>query len=536
MNEDFITIDLNYKKVEWSNRLYYILSYTIFSCLFIMFIYFLNQRIDYLLNSDMSSEMILSEIIAGSGKLLNHDWYYSTEIRFFYIQLFTVPFFYFTSNWHLIRVIATIIIVCIFMASLFFLMYSLNQHRFFPIIASLLILPVSFKYYEYVIYGLYYTPNIILELNIIAIMFIISKTQNKNKKIILIVVTLLLSLIAGLSGLRNLINIFVPLGIASLITFLINLKSEHFKKCKDFFILTTLVCAVGCVGNVINYFFLTKSFELSRFGYTSEFDFTLNKDGLRNVLQGFFNVLGFNINNIYLEIVLTLVLIAIFAVAFIKYFNLSLDEKLLAITLLSALVIYVIIQTFTNIIFMPAYLIPIAMLFFFIVVAILKNLKKTKISKHIIICLSCALCLCSVISSSINYVKLFKIDNTLMQRDVLSIVLEEDCYEGYATFWNGNILTELSDGKVRVRHFEPHAYYETNIDNNYKWLQQKSFIERKPEGKVFVLFTTDEYENFSLADYFIDDTYLVESNESYKLYIYSSYDEMIKVTGVEHNF
>ena len=72
---------MNSKKM----KIYYGISYTIFACLFITFICFINQRIDYLLNSDISSEMILAEIVANSGQLLNHDWYYSTEIRLFYM-------------------------------------------------------------------------------------------------------------------------------------------------------------------------------------------------------------------------------------------------------------------------------------------------------------------------------------------------------------------------------------------------------------------------------------------------------------------
>lgn len=523
---------MNSKKM----KIYYGISYTIFACLFITFICFINQRIDYLLNSDISSEMILAEIVANSGQLLNHDWFYSTEIRLFYIQLIASPLFYLTSNWHIIRVITIVIVVGIFLASVFFFMYSINQHKYFPIIASFLILPLSTKYYEYIIYALYYTPNMILTLNILALSFISIKSENKKKQGLFIVLALILSLIAGLCGIRNLINIFAPIGITSFVVFLLNLKSENFNTCKKFFISMIFVCAIGCIGVLINHFYLSESFGFSNYGYMDNLMTIFNINGLRNALYGLFYVLGLiSEYNIYLEILLIVLLIALFVFAFKKSSNLSLAEKSVSIYLLTSICIYIGIYTFTNMTFMTAYLVPTSIFTLFVITAVFKNLIKNGVKKSIIVSSLCAISLTSVTLSAINYSTLWKIDNTYAHRQVVEQLIDNECYEGYTTFWNGNVLTELSNGKVKVRHIS-YSADDTNIDTGYYWLQQKSLIERKPEGKVFILFTTGEYESYALADFFTDETYLVDNNDDYKLFIFDSYDEMIRITGVGHNF
>ena len=48
---------------------------------------YLNGRIDRLLDSDMSSEMILGQLLARNNGILSDQWYYSTELRVLNTQL-----------------------------------------------------------------------------------------------------------------------------------------------------------------------------------------------------------------------------------------------------------------------------------------------------------------------------------------------------------------------------------------------------------------------------------------------------------------
>ena len=56
-----------------------------------------------IINSDMSSEMVLAKQLAEEGKwMLSDNWYYSTELRVVNTQLISAFIFRFTDNWQLV--------------------------------------------------------------------------------------------------------------------------------------------------------------------------------------------------------------------------------------------------------------------------------------------------------------------------------------------------------------------------------------------------------------------------------------------------
>ena len=526
------------EKVKNKTKIIYnAVSYSVYALLFITFCVFVSMRMSYLLDADMSSEMILAELIADGGKILVKDWYYSTELRVFYMQLFMSPLFKIASSWHVIRVVATIILVALFQASLFFFMCSIGQKKFFPLVGIVFLLPISQTYFYFIIYGLYYTQNLMLAFLILGLIFYLMKIENKKINGVLFAILLCLSFLAGLCGTRNVINIFLPMGVCAFFFLMINIKKEKFKYWKRFFFIVLFSCIAGAVGFAIYHFALSKAFGVASFGYKNSLKLGFNRAGIINVFNALFHMLGFNgNNNIFLFIILFALLVTMFVFAFKKSSKLSSDENFIALFILICLGIYLSIYTFTNMNFSENFLIPFVIFTIFVIVGLFRNFSSTK---YKFILKSVALgvvCLVFIINSSVSYTNLWKTDKTYNQRAITNVLLENECYEGYATFWNGNILTELSSGKIRVRHINQFAYGETNIDNSYNWLQQKSLIERKPQGKVFVVFTTHEYQSFELAKSFDNLDYLKFDNGEVKVFIYDSYEEMVAVTEVAHNF
>ena len=78
---------------------------------------YLNGRIDRLLDSDMSSEMILGQLLARNNGILSDQWYYSTELRVLNTQLIYALFFRLSSNWHFVRMASTLVLWCVLIAS-----------------------------------------------------------------------------------------------------------------------------------------------------------------------------------------------------------------------------------------------------------------------------------------------------------------------------------------------------------------------------------------------------------------------------------
>ena len=74
--------------------------------------------------------------------------------------------------------------------------------------------------------------------------------------------------------------------------------------------------------------------------------------------------------------------------------------------------------------------------------------------------------------------------------DIAQYLLDEGCTQGYATFWNANVLTEITDGEIEVFAVE-------NWDNGRinEWLQRTDHLERTPEGRVFAIFRASDLEN-----------------------------------------
>lgn len=85
--------------------------------------------------------------------------------------------------------------------------------------------------------------------------------------------------------------------------------------------------------------------------------------------------------------------------------------------------------------------------------------------------------------------------------------LQEQGYtNGYATFWNANVLTEASDGNLEIW-----SLYDSDRGWKslalYPWLQKKEHLQSRPGGKVFLLLDESEYrenEDAMLQDYYKD--------------------------------
>jgi hypothetical protein len=75
--------------------------------------------------------------------------------------------------------------------------------------------------------------------------------------------------------------------------------------------------------------------------------------------------------------------------------------------------------------------------------------------------------------------------------------LDHNLNFGFATFWNGNVTTELSDGKISVAGLEPGGL-EPGPGNRFNiqgWLNPQAFYDPSYyDGESFLLLTGAEWE------------------------------------------
>ena len=88
-----------------------------------------------------------------------------------------------------------------------------------------------------------------------------------------------------------------------------------------------------------------------------------------------------------------------------------------------------------------------------------------------------------------------------------------------STYWNGNVLTDASDGILDV-----YVYYTWNGTELYPWLQKRSHWEEQPEGEVFVYIHGNDYP--LTGRHCEQEDHLAWSNGEGSIYIYDSAAEV----------
>ena len=120
---------------------------------FIVLMIFMQLFLDNLINSDDSSELILANLLAKENKLLTDSWYYSTEIKVINEHLVYALLFKFMDNWHWVRVLGNGIIYALIVASAGYFCKYVKLSNYFYIFGTILLLPFSVYYFNYVLKG-----------------------------------------------------------------------------------------------------------------------------------------------------------------------------------------------------------------------------------------------------------------------------------------------------------------------------------------------------------------------------------------------
>ena len=103
--------------------------------------------------------------------------------------------------------------------------------------------------------------------------------------------------------------------------------------------------------------------------------------------------------------------------------------------------------------------------------------------------------------------------------------------DGYASFWDGNVMTELTDGTLNVWTLTPNSVPELR-----PWLQVTSHLQTPPQGKIF--FVISKWEAYgerqpttqALADAMPEDA-LIYEDETVKIYGFVSDEAMRQACG-----
>lgn len=478
----------------------------------------------HITDSDAASELVLGKILADENIIITTDWFYSSEIRFFNTNLVYMPLFKIIDDWQTLRFVSSLIFQALLVGSYFYLSrrMKLSANAFF-LSASLMLLPLSDIYGRFALYQNFYVPCFIYGFMIagLYLSFWQHGGQKRHWQALRLAAMLALALMSCLNGFRQLPSTMLPLLLTALF---VKLRDRSAPEGSSAFRwkhvwLAGLICAAGLAGLLIH------TLLLPRYGGAESFQTPvmalISADNIRGLLTDYLTLFGYREGGrlfslgglIALGGAAAAVLMLVFSLATLfkreKPGTAAFAATMYPVSMILTTVIFVLISGYEN--YARYYMQAFIWIYPFLGVMLDWRgvTPRTITLKQALIALTCLLMAVSGVNMHLYYHNagdqtastLSGVSTDIHEADRLRPVvdfLEEDGYEvGYATHWNANIITEMTDGRIpmiTIIRVYPEFFYTYRDWMTNKQNRELSFVEDK---YVFLLLTRDEADIFS---------------------------------------
>ncbi len=485
-------------------------------------IFFFRDHIQTNLDSDEASEMILAKLLSKEGKIITENWYYSTEIRVLNTNIPFSLFFKFTDNWYHVRLFATITMYVILLITYYGLCSAYGIKKYFLISAALLFIPFSSDYYLFVLKGAYYFPHITFILLLLMLSEIYRKITEK-KKTALLVFSFLLSIILGMGGIRLLFIFFLPILITDII---ISLWNNNDTDLKDGLFFSFAIFFGSAAGFLINSGILSRYYHFSSWDGINfcEFDFGRTED----VLKAFLHACGYKTGRVFSRQLLHngitfvwIILTAVIIIYVIKNRK-KCCSMLLRFSVLIAVSYFLLFSIYmlTDMQLTPRYFLPTVILAVPLAAIFINEISGKWKPEWIAV----ILVLLSITGGADYFLEEWNYRPNIEIRRIARDLVKTGYHSGYATFWNGNLMTELTNGQIEIWTIE-RLKEITDLNQIYPVQQEVRHSSEHPDGKVFLLFTKEECEINNWKDNLKEENIILSSNK-FTVYGFDSYGDM----------
>ena len=497
---------------------------------------FFNTHFTMLLDSDDASEMMLAKLLADNGGgILSDNWYYSTELRVLNTQLFRFPFFFFTNNWHAVRMLSTFIMHLALLICVFFFCRANQITYLFPVLGCMVSLPFSEDHFKFILKS-YYLPYLSISLIMLSLTMTYGQSMKRSKtKMFTAAIGVIFSFFAGLGGLRQLFVYYMP--ICAAVLWFWWLKRNPNNHSKNYIIFAFLSAFAAFIGYYVNNHFLRNTFPYETrdiIHYTRIWAETILK-----VFNGWLinfgyqqdgSIFSFNtIANFYAFFIIVVGVYCVYTIIRNKE-NYSDENLLTTLFLCSGMIISLLFYSCTDSDYQTRYGYLVS---FFMLPVIFIGIGNCPVSFWTGIKKGAAISLIFLLTivCGINYYKKTEANaensKNIEMIEIADFLLQNGYENGYSTFWNGNILTELTDGQINVwvlGRDNPVRDIE-NLTDYFLWLQYKSHLTDHPVGKTYMLFDTDENEKFTICKALPND-HIIYHTGDYVIYGFDTYEEL----------
>lgn len=207
----------------------------------------------YKMNADIASEAVLARLIWESGEWIPKSWYPSTELRIWQTPDLAALFYGITSNMVLSMGVACIVMtVGILLSAYFFIsQFSFDKTQKLAFLLLCIIIPNHFITLElFYLFGSYYSVHVIVMF--ITLSIYARLISEKHRCSLWLFITVLLSFIIGMQGIREILILYVPLLVTEILRQFYLIYTGTLKNKRNLLVSAwcVILLFVGCVGTM----------------------------------------------------------------------------------------------------------------------------------------------------------------------------------------------------------------------------------------------------------------------------------------------
>ena len=463
------------------------------------------------LDSDMASEMVLADLLNQEGGLISRNWYYSSEIRVVYQQLaFRVGLLLFPENWPAARVFGQAIMLALMAAGYLYFSYGAGAKRSAPWGAGAILLPFGFWQMNLVVFGGYYVIYIMAGLFGMGLVLRLTRPAPLWRIGLRLLALAGITGVVSLNGMRLLMNLYLPLVVAAVVLLAVRVHTEpqaltQLRRPEWCLTLVAFVAAAAsAVGYLINTKVLAPQYVFS--SQTSQQWSDLNLGRLLDSWSGFLSLFGYQSDSFVQSLneqtqsmpqlfslrgilclcglALAVAVLASAVALLYRWKRLTFEQQAITALFWSILVVDGIVFSFTegSVVTNSSYWVPVLPFAFAVLEAAWATTDfHLPLGRWGTAALACLCLLGASTATAQQYVQEPLRAQPAIQ-DVCQWLLDNGYTEGYASFWDSNVLTELSSGQI-----ECWTVKNLRTMNFYAWLQKTEHGTQPPQGRVFVL-------------------------------------------------
>ena len=447
----------------------------------------------WIVDSDLASEMILSDLLNREGSIISQNWFYSTELKVVNLQWFyRLGLVFFPNDWHLARAFGMAITLALYAAAMLFFVKCAGLGRPGLWMVGVLLWPFGQHYLVYALYGGYYLVYTFFYMLVLALI-LRSLYADKKHCALQWLLACIITAVAGMNGVKQLMVFHAPLCVAAAVMLVMALHDgtetdwkAALRRChaEVRLLAASLVTAVAAAaGYFVSNAVLSRLYDFKSYNFI-----TWNRDEnwftLDRILMDFFHEFGyengaglFHFAGIAAGVGLLLGGWMFFCIVrlLLRLKKLGTVDRLLVLLLVAMLGVCGISYAYFHEYYLYFWLMNMPVAIAVMAVEIkTEDFRLPGARQLLALALGCCFTLCAVSTVRQEMEHPYLAHKGL--KTAADWLVDNGYTQGYATFWNGNAMIEMTSGKLDVW-----TLRDLNSDDLPEWLQSKQHMMTDPQ-------------------------------------------------------